>query len=151
MAAKKETVTETAPEATEPKKERKPKDVQYHTVRVVTFRAHKSVGDRFPDIVPGIVAWAEKAGLVAESETITTTQKTGKKTAKGEALKFPKVEITFDTKDSYANRKSSTAGVSRELVGAMRQLVNDEAVIAKAKASGMTVDEMVKKALANLK
>lgn len=137
-------------EASEPKKERKPKDVQYGTRMVVTFRAHKTVSD-LPNIVPGILTWAESKGLVAESETVTTTQKTGKKTAKGEPLKFPKVEITIDTKDSYANRKSSAAGVSRELVGAMRQLVNDEAVIAKAKASGMTVDELVKKALAGIK
>lgn len=161
MATKTKTATQAVEptEATEPKKERKPKDVQYGTRMVLTFRAHKTV-KTLPNIVPGILSWAESNGLVAESETFTTTQKEGKKDEagntvgkpKGSPLPFPKVEITFDTKDSFAVRKAAgTSGMDRETASALRNIVNDPDVIAKAKELGISTAELVKRAQESLK
>lgn len=145
--------------AQEAKKERKPKDVQYGTRLVITFRAHKSV-KTLPNVVPGILSWAESNGLVAESETVTHTVKEGKKDeagnlvgkAKGTPLAFPRVELTFDTKDSYAVRKAAgTSGMDRETAGALRNLVNDPDVQKKAAELGISTAELVRRAQESIK
>lgn len=159
MAKKKATQATEPTQAAEPKKERKPKDVQYGTRLTITFRAHKTVKS-LPNVIPGILTWAESQGLVAESETITHTVKEGKKDAdgnlvgkaKGSPLPFPKVEIVFDTKDSYAVRKAAgTTGMDRETAGALRNLVNDPDVQKKAAELGISTAELVRRAQESIK
>lgn len=151
MARKNEaTATAEAPTAAEPqenaeaKKKRNRKPSEYRTVQVITIRAHKSVS-QFPNLKPTIEGWGEKVGVIVEALTPNVRKGPNKGKLNDRVLK-----VTFDTNDSYATRMAAVqngSGIPREEAQALRNLYNDEEVVAKAKAQGISVAELINRAL----
>lgn len=131
-------------ENAEPKAKRQRKPSEYRTVQVITLRAHKSV-TAFPNLKPTIEGWGEKAGVIVEAFTPNVRKGPNKGKLNERVLK-----VTFDTKDSYATRMAAAqngSGIPREEAGAIRALYNDEEVIARAKAAGISVAELINRAI----